>query len=92
MAQAMWMMNNRQLQDQVSAKTESKSMLSKLLAEETSDRLVATRLFQRVLSREPTDREVQIAIDHVASVKDRGGAFEDLLWSLVNSAEFTTRP
>jgi hypothetical protein len=32
-----------------------------------------------------------LALEHVAELDDRGAAFEDLLWSLINSAEFTTK-
>ncbi len=36
-------------------------------------------------------QELKLAREHIAELKDRGAAFEDLLWSLVNSAEFTSK-
>jgi hypothetical protein len=91
MPQAMWLMNNAQLSRQIDARPESGTLLARLLAETQDDRAVADALYQRVLARRPSDREIAIVLDHLATVKDRGAAFEDLLWSLVNSAEFTSK-
>jgi hypothetical protein len=43
------------------------------------------------MGRRPTANEKKVCLDHIASLKDRGEAFEDLLWSLLNSAEFRTK-
>jgi hypothetical protein len=91
MNQAMLMMNNEQLQAQINAAPESGTMLSKLLAESRDDTVVIDQLFRRVLARKPTDKELKLAAEHIAELKDRGAALEDLLWSLVNSAEFTSK-
>ena len=48
-------------------------------------------LFQQVLVRRPTDKEVKITLEHVASIGKRGEAFEDIYWSLINTTEFVTR-
>jgi len=89
--QALWMMNNEQLQKQLSAAPDSGTLLSKLLAEHSDDEQLCQQLFQRVLARAATADEVRIAREHCESLGDRRAAFEDLLWSLVNSAEFSTR-
>ena len=91
MKQAMFMMNNEQLQKQVDASPESQTFLAALLADEADDKQVAARLYQAVLARSPSDRELDIVMAHVNQIGDRGPAFEDVLWSLINSAEFTTR-
>jgi len=91
MNQAMLMMNNDQLQAQVNAAPDSGTMLSKLLAESSDDTIVIDKLFVRVLARRPTATETKLARNHVAAVKERGPAFEDLLWSLLNSTEFTSK-
>lgn len=91
MPQAMFLMNNEQLQRHVSADPASGSLLSKWLAEVSDDRALAIRLYRRVLGRSPTEEETNIALAHVASVGERKAAFEDLLWCLLNSAEFTSR-
>ena len=91
LSQAMLMMNNQQLQAQVNAAPDSGTLLAKVLAAESDDRLAFTNLFRRVMARAPTDTEVQIALDHIGKAESRNVAFEDLLWGLLNSAEFTTR-
>lgn len=91
MNQAMFMMNNDQVQKQINAKPESETRLAKILLAEADDRAAVKALFEHVLVRQPTPSEVEIFMQHRAEVKDRQAAFEDLLWSLLNSAEFTTR-
>ncbi|MBS0202496.1 MAG: DUF1549 domain-containing protein [Planctomycetes bacterium] len=91
LGQAMLLMNNDQLQAQINSRPESGTALSKLLAGETDNSRAVSQLFQLVLARKPNDAEVQLALDHVSSLPIRGEAFEDLLWSLINSAEFTTK-
>ncbi len=90
-AQALWMMNNEQLQREINAAPGSGTMLSKLLDSEANDARVCQQLFMRVLARAATDEEVRIGREQVAALGDRRAAFEDLLWALVNSAEFTAR-
>jgi hypothetical protein len=91
MAQALWMMNNEQLQQQISAAPDSGTLLSKLLAADADDAAVVRQLYTRLLAREATADEVSLALAHIKQVGERGPAFEDLLWGLVNSTEFTTR-
>jgi hypothetical protein len=89
--QAMLMMNQDQLQKQVDAKPASGTVLAKLLQADADNRRVTERLFVLLYARQPTEKEVSVALEHVSSVGNRGEAFEDLLWSLMNSAEFTTK-
>jgi len=91
MAQALWMMNNEQLQKQLSSKPDSGTMLAKLLADESDNQRACEQLYQHVLARPPQPAELKVALEHIQMLKDRGAAFEDLLWSLLNSTEFTTR-
>ncbi len=91
LTQAMLLMNNDQLQAQVNADPASGTVLAKLLEGEKDDRKVAERLFQLCLARKATGKEVSIAVAHVEKLKDRRVAFEDVLWGLLNSAEFTIK-
>ncbi len=92
LGQAMLLMNNDQLQAQINSKADSGTALSKLLASESDNSKAVSKLFQLVLARQPADGELKISLEHVSSMPDkRGDAFEDLLWSLINSAEFTTK-
>ncbi|MBX3450063.1 MAG: DUF1549 domain-containing protein [Planctomycetaceae bacterium] len=91
LSQAMLMMNNDQLQAQVNANPESGTVLARLVKSVNDDRELTERLFELVLARRPSERELQIAVSHRESVPDRGAAYEDLLWGLLNTAEFTTK-
>lgn len=91
MMQAMFLMNNVQVQSQIDATPGSGTLLAELLESESDDRAVVNVLFERVLARRPTEREWEIADEHLRRIESRGAAFEDILWSLVNSTEFTTR-
>ncbi len=91
MKQAMFMMNNEQIQQQVNAKADSGTMLAQLLQQEKDNSTVIVKLYRNVLGRHPSEREQELLLKHLESVDDRGVAFEDVLWSLLNSAEFITR-
>jgi hypothetical protein len=91
MKQAMFLMNNTQLQKQIDARPESDTHLAKLLTAESDNERAVVKLYRGVLGRSPTEKEQQLLLGHIHKVNDRGAAFEDILWSLLNSAEFTTR-
>ena len=58
----------------------------------TPDNLVALKnLYVRVLAREPSANEIKTCGRYVETVGNRREAFEDILWSLINSTEFITR-
>ena len=92
MGQAMLMMNDAEIQAQIDADPSSGTPLARLLIEEPDDARAVDRLYRRVLARDPTDRERAIALEHLDDAGDRGAGFEDLLWALLNTAEFTVRP
>jgi hypothetical protein len=91
MQQAMLLMNNKQIQAQINADPTSGTVLAKLLQEEQGDETAVTKLYQKVLARKPTTQEVSLAVDHLKSAGARGTGFEDLLWGMLNSAEFLSR-
>ena len=91
MQQAMLLMNNKQVQAQVNADPASGTMLAKLIADETDNEAAVARLYQKVLARKPTTQEISLGIDHVKTAGNRTTGFEDLLWGLINSAEFLSR-
>jgi hypothetical protein len=66
-------------------------MLAKLLAEQKDDESAIRHLYQQVLARKATSQEVALAEDHLKAVNSRGAGFEDLLWGMINSAEFLSR-
>lgn len=91
MQQAMLLMNNKQIQAQVNADPKSGTVLAKLLVEEKDNDAAIAKLYQKVLARKPTSQEVSIATEHLKSVGERKAGFEDLLWGMINSAEFLAR-
>ena len=63
-----------------------------LKARSTSDdRRALDMLYLRVLARDPTQKELKVLTGYIHKVGNRAEAFEDILWSLVNSTEFITR-
>lgn len=91
MDQAMFLINNDQILKQVDGNADSNTVLARLLKDESDNKVVVDVLYARVLAREPSSREQSIVLKHVDGLNDRERAFEDVLWSLLNSAEFTTR-
>ena len=49
---------------------------------------VIRELYLRAFARQPSARELEIATAYIDSSDDRGKAFEDLVWALVNKDEF----
>ncbi len=84
--QALFLMNSPIITQAIRSKGDT--MLARLLGSHEDDRLVFDELYLKVLSRRPTVREWEIFSKYRKSVPARGEAFEDLLWSLVNSTEF----
>lgn len=91
MDQAMLLMNGKQLQKQIDSRPDSGTILAGLLQEESDNAKAIHQLFLIVLARAPTLAEARLCLEHVEQAEARGAGFEDLLWSLINSAEFTTR-
>jgi hypothetical protein len=91
MQQAMLLMNNKQVQAQVNADPASGTVLAKLLLEEKDNEAAISKLYGKVLARKPTTQEVSLAQDHIKTLGNRNVAFEDVLWGLINSAEFLSR-
>jgi hypothetical protein len=91
MPQALYLMNNEALRKQIDARPDSSTPLAKLLAEEKDNGKAVTQLYHRVLAREPSEAELRLVLKHLDGAESRVAGFEDLLWSLVNSTEFTTK-
>lgn len=88
--QALLLMNAPEINAAISAKRPGTS-LTRLLAEVPDDQALVEELYLRCLAREPKQTELQTCLDHVRVAGTRGDAFEDILWSLVNSTEFLNR-
>ncbi len=85
--QALMMMNGELVQKATSA--ERGSFLNRVLGEKGSDTIRIRRLFLSTLTREPTRRESNAAIQLIKAERDKPvGAYQDLFWALLNSNEF----
>jgi hypothetical protein len=71
--------------------SEPNNRLGKLLAIHRSDREIVEELYLAALSRYPTGKELQAAVESLREAKDRRTAVEDLAWGLVNAKEFLLR-
>ncbi|MCA9110971.1 MAG: DUF1549 domain-containing protein [Planctomycetaceae bacterium] len=87
--QALFMMNSPVTNNAIQA--EGRGVLTRLLSLTDNDDRALSAIYIRVLTREPSDAEREICHEHIADVGDRGEAFEDILWSLLNSSEFLTK-
>ena len=88
--QALTMMNSPLFSGLINARS-SRTALGKMLAEIKDDKALISELYLRTLAREPSQKEIDTCLAHIASVKDRADAFEDIHWSLLNSTEFLYR-
>ncbi len=87
--QALAMMNSPFINQQIEARRGR--VLAPLLAEVASDRQLVEELYIKVLSRQPTRQELKVCLDYRRDITDRAEAFEDILWALLNHAEFMHR-
>jgi len=87
--QALYLMNGTLVNNRVQARPGT--ILGQILSSTSDDRAALGALYLRVLSRQPTSREVEICGRYLQAVGDRREAFEDIFWSLINTTEFLTR-
>ena len=88
--QALLLMNAPNLAAGINGRSTA-TTLGKLLAEDRKDDSVVVELYLRCLAREPNDKELAVCLEHIKQTDNRIEAFEDLLWSIVNSTEFLHR-
>jgi hypothetical protein len=86
--QVLAMMNSTQISGGVNA---NRGVLKGVLAEMADDDDLIVELYLRTLNREPTDAELKVAQNYLTEFGKRREAAEDLLWALLNSAEFNHR-
>ena len=84
--QSLLMMNNPALHNRLKASQLKKN----LLAIKDVDKMV-TESFYAVLSRTPTEVELADYSNFIKQSGNRSDAVDDLLWVLINSAEFVTK-
>jgi hypothetical protein len=88
--QALAMMNGVRINLAARA-LDRETVLGRLLQDIQADEDLIVELYLRTLSREPSDEELELTLNYHNSVNNRPAAFEDLLWALLNSSEFSHR-
>jgi hypothetical protein len=87
--QALFLMNSPQLSGLM--RGAGNTRLGRILRDYEDDRDALAELYLLVLAREPSDRELEINEGYLDEVGDRTEAFEDIMWSLINSSEFVSK-
>ena len=87
--QALFLMNQGGVNSAMRAS--GRTRLATLLSQNPDDHDALSELYLLVLSREPSKSEVEVNLAYLTSVGNRNEAFEDMLWSLLNSSEFITK-
>jgi len=87
--QALFMMNSPLIQRVMQGTGNTR--LGRILKDYTDDSDAIVELYLVVLSREPSQREIDLNLALIKEVGNRTEAFEDILWSLLNSSEFVTK-
>jgi hypothetical protein len=88
--QALAMMNGVRINQAVRA-VDQETVLGRLLYEIEDDEPLIEELYLRTLSRQPTDDELDTALEFCQATRNRTAVFEDLFWALLNSSEFSHR-
>ena len=70
---------------------QGQTRLGRILQKFDNDQDALGELYLLVLSREPSAKEIKIATEYIDDVDNRKEAFEDLMWSLLNSSEFLSK-
>lgn len=87
--QALFFMNSPLLQQLTRGAGQTR--LARILKDFSNDDDALTELYLLVLSRQPSDKELKICKDYLGKASNRQEAYEDLMWSLLNSSEFLTK-
>jgi hypothetical protein len=85
LAQALHLLNSNEVQNKVAS---ANGRLAGLLKEKKTDAALVEELYLSAFGRPPRPDELKTVSAYVAQQKDRKAAFEDLLWSLLNTKEF----
>ncbi len=87
--QSLMMMNSRRFRAGMAARPATP--LGKILQETKDNREALKQVYLRVLAREPETKEYEYCLSYISDIKNRGEAFEDVMWCLMNSSEFISR-
>lgn len=87
--QALFLMNSPVMERAIDGRGNTR--LGRLLQKYRSDDAAIKELYLLVLTREPATEEMTVCQEHIRTAANRPDAYEDILWSLLNSSEFLSR-
>jgi hypothetical protein len=87
--QALVLMNNPFLAGRMKASGDT--VLARILKEHPANEEAVRQVYLHTLGRRPTPRELEKCVTYIRQTGQRGEAFEDILWALINSTEFQTK-
>lgn len=85
-AQTLMLLNNPAINAQIRAVGDTP--LARIAAEHPQNDDAIRQVYLQVLSRRPSDDELRTCREYLGEIGDRAEGLEDLMWALVNSAEF----
>ena len=86
LSQSLHLLNSEEIQKKLSGDT---GRAARLAGDDArSDQEKIRELYRVAFSRNPNDEELKATLAYVASKENRREAFEDIVWSLINSKEF----
>lgn len=87
LAQSLHLLNSTEVQTKISSASGRAHLLAGQSTRPHEDRI--RELYRWVYAREPDNQELQAALEHIAAhSQDVNVAYEDLLWTLINTKEF----
>ena len=86
LSQSLHLLNSEEIQSKLAG---DQGRAAQLAADDKRpDEEKIRELYSIAFSRDPDDRELKATLSYVAGKENRREAFEDVLWSLINSKEF----
>ena len=86
LAQSLHLLNSEEMQKKLA---DEKGRAARLAADSSrSNESKVRELYLTALSRPPNESELRATVDYLAKKQNKREAFEDVVWSLVNSKEF----
>jgi hypothetical protein len=86
LAQALHLLNSDEVQGKL---TRAGSRTDLLVKDPRPDQEKVRELFLWTFARQPTERQLRLALDHLERHKDNKKlAYENILWALINTKEF----
>ncbi|RUL86306.1 DUF1549 domain-containing protein [Tautonia sociabilis] len=86
--QALFLMNSPLLERAIAR---PRGTLDRILAEHPNNPEALEAVYLQVLARSPSAEEQRLCLEYLTDVGDRREGFQDVMWALINSAEFISR-